>query len=226
MASRIVRMTLGLFVAVLLLTGCGTDDPAAESGRLTSTTDVTSSDPSESGLDGDTPITASGIGGLEAGMSLADARKVLTSELVLSGFEDNEGYCWLGEVEGLEEDFSLLFLSPARDKPVDNPDDGELGRVSVYADLNDSAAQTDKGVGIGSTKEEVEAAYPGVVGATGHNYVEGGEYLDIGTSDGSGEGAGDDPDGRLLRFETDENGKVTAVHGGLADAVRLVEACS
>ena len=220
MASRILRLSLGLFVAALLLAGCGTDEPAAESGRDTSTSSAptTSSSSPTAAPDGDTPITAFGIGGLKAGMTLADAREVLTSELVLSGFEASEGYCWLGEVEGLEEDFSLLFLSPTRDKPVDNPDDGVLGRVSVYADMNDSAAQTDKGVGIGSTKEEVEAAYPGVVEATGHNYVEGGEYLDI--------GAGEGTNSRLLRFETDENGKVIAVHGGLPDAVQLVEACS
>ena len=225
MASCILRMSLGLIVAGLLLAGCGTDEPAAEreSGTATSTTEgiTTSSNSPKSSPDGDTPITASGIGGLEAGMTLADAREVLTTELVLTGFEDFEGYCWLGEVKGLEEEFSLLFLSPTRDKPVDNPDDGVLGRVSVFADSNDSAAQTDKGVGIGSTKAEVEAAYPGEVKATGHRYVEGGEYLDIGPAEDSS-----DPDGRLLRFETDEKGRVTAVHAGLPDAVRLVEACA
>ena len=91
--------------------------------------------------------------------------------------------------------------------------------MSAYAD-DSSAARSTGGPGIGSSRREVMDVYESGhrVEVTGHHYVPGGEYIDI-----------RDPrndDGLLLRFETDEQGKVTAIHGGVEDAARLVEGCA
>lgn len=223
--KRIVALAAGALLASSSLIGCGTDDGAVNAGDTStsaepiSTSTTSSTNTSDGGsLDEDSAITAAGIGPLRAGMTLSEVEEAAGRELVVEGFEDFEGFCWFAHFKDLEEDFQLLFLAPERDKPVSDEALGELGRVSAYGTTETSPARTDRDVGVGSTKAEVEAAYPGQVKATGHEYVQGGEYLDI--------GAADDRDRRLLRFETDEDAKVTAVHGGLTDAVQLVEGCA
>ena len=205
-------------MALLAFGGCGDADPSARA-TTTTTAESNSTTTEFPPLDGDTPISWEGIGFVKAGMTLAEVRDVARRELVLDGFEGFGGYCWFADFEGLEDDFSLLFLSPARTEPVDNPNEGVLGRVSTYGDIDDSPARTETGIGIGSSKAEVMAAYSSdVVEVTPHFYVDGGEYIDVsGTQD---------PVPTLLRFETDASGTVTAIHGGLPDAVRLIEGCA
>lgn len=212
-------MRLGplLLAAALLLAGCGTatDDSAA----TTTSTASTSTSAAPPHLDGETPIGAEGIGLVKAGMTLAEVREVGERELILEGFEEFGGYCWFGHFKGLEEDFSLLFLAPERTSPVADAEAGVLGRVSVEGLIDHSPARTEAGVGIGSTKAEVLEAYAtDVVEVSPHQYVEGGEYIDVSGSQ--------DPVPTLLRFETDGDAKVTSIHGGLPDAARLIEGCA
>ncbi|MBO6578382.1 MAG: hypothetical protein JJ871_04850 [Thalassospira sp.] len=98
--------------------------------------------------------------------------------------------------------------------------DGKLARVSLYGDEHDvatSLVRTRNGLSIGSTKEDVYAAF------AGHTLIEEeNEYLG--------------PDGRYvtwwqddakthgIRFEIDENGTVIAIHAG-SDAITLIEGC-
>ncbi len=214
----------GLAALACLLTACGADDANLDTADTTTSssgaTSATEADSISDELDADTPIGADGIGPLKAGMTLAEVREAAGTELILEGFEAFEGYCWFADVKGLEEEFSLLFLSPERTSPVSSPDEGELGRVSTYGDIDSSPAPSTGGPGIGSTKDEVMQTYGTghTVEVTPHKYAEGGEYLDV-------RGSKSD-DGLLLRFETDGAGKVTAIHGGLEDAARLVEGCA
>ena len=99
--------------------------------------------------------------------------------------------------------------------------DGGLARVSLYGDEHDvatSLVQTRNGLSIGSTKEDVYAAFAGEPLIEEEN-----EYLG--------------PDGRYvtwwqdkdqtrgIRFEIDESGTVIAIHAGNA-AITLIEGCS
>lgn len=214
-------MSRPVAAALLLLTlaGCARESSRVSAASSTSSTRGPTTTSEAPTLDGETPITWGGIGQVKAGMTLAEVRELEGRKLVPEGFEDFEGFCWFAEFEGLEDDFSLLFLAPESTEPVDDPEKGVLGRVSTYGELDPSPARTEAGVGIGSTKSEVLEAYAtDTVEVTPHHYAEGGEYIDVsGTQD---------PVPTMLRFETDGNDKVTAIHGGLPGAVRLVEGCA
>lgn len=99
---------------------------------------------------------------------------------------------------------------------------GRKGKVSRY-DVNgyDLSAtkraalpRTAAGVGVGSTKAQVLAAYPGKVTATPHTYVPGGQYLRV--LDGKG---------HAIVFETDEKARVTLLRAGLVGPVDYIEGC-
>ena len=88
---------------------------------------------------------------------------------------------------------------------------GQVRRITV---ARDSTVRLVEGIGVGSTEEEVRAAFPGFV-ASPHQYVEApGKYL---------QQPGSDP---RLRFEIDTDGKVSAMHVGMKPQLEYVEGCS
>ncbi len=99
---------------------------------------------------------------------------------------------------------------------------GRKGKVARYdlqgyglpAAKQAALPRTAAGVGVGSTKAQVLAAYPGKVAATPHTYVEGGQYLRV--LDGQG---------HAIVFETDEKGRVTLLRAGLVGPVDYIEGC-
>lgn len=84
-------------------------------------------------------------------------------------------------------------------------------RITV---AGDSTVKLVEGIGVGSTENEVLAAFPGFVSSP-HKYVEApAKYL---------QQPGKDP---RLRFEIDAEGKVSAIHVGMRPQLEYVEGCS
>jgi hypothetical protein len=99
--------------------------------------------------------------------------------------------------------------------------DGGLARVSLYGDEHDvatSLVQTRNGLSIGSTKEDVYAAFSGQSLIQEENEYLGPDGLYITWWQ-------DEDQTRGIRFEIDESGTVIAIHAGNA-AITLIEGCS
>lgn len=92
---------------------------------------------------------------------------------------------------------------------------------------NNTTLRTDRGFGIGSTAAEIKAAYGAAAYSEPHKYVAGAEYITIWTTGAPATpGAfAQDPNARGIRYETDAQGVVTAVHAGGA-SIQNVEGCS
>lgn len=97
---------------------------------------------------------------------------------------------------------------------------------------NNTTLRTDRGFGVGSTAAEIKAAYGASALVQPHKYVDGAEYITIWTDTG---GATPDaqsnipedttPNARGIRYETNAEGVVTAVHAG-GTSIQYVEGCS
>jgi hypothetical protein len=92
---------------------------------------------------------------------------------------------------------------------------------------NNTELRTDRGFGVGSSAAEIKAAYGASAVSEPHKYVDGAEYITVWTT-------GDppattpyvqDPNARGIRYETNAQGVVTAVHAG-GDTIQNVEGCS
>lgn len=90
---------------------------------------------------------------------------------------------------------------------------GKVRRISVG---ERSDVRTIEGIGFGSSRAQVDGAFPGFREAP-HKYVEGGKYL---TAPGATK------DNAAVRFELDPAGKVTAMHVGTMPVLGYVEGCS
>lgn len=90
---------------------------------------------------------------------------------------------------------------------------GKVRRITVS---EKSDVRTAEGIGSGSTRAQVDGAFPGLR-ETPHHYVEGGKYL---TAPGAEKGD------VAVRFELDAAGKVTAMHTGTMPVLGYVEGCA
>ena len=79
-----------------------------------------------------------------------------------------------------------------------------------------SDVRTVEGIGFGSSRAQVDGAFPGFRESP-HHYVEGGKYL---TAPGAEKGD------VAVRFELDAAGKVTAMHVGTMPVLGYVEGCA
>ena len=214
-------MPAALVVVALVAAGCGDDEPSTatstESSTTTTTTEPEATPPAE-GVDASTTVGFAGFGAIEEGMTLAEAREIadlVVDDAELDGFG---GFCFHARIAGMEDAVVLMVLPPDPEVPVVEPDDGRIARATIEDATTTDPTTTDRGIGLGDTADDVRAAYDDIeIAESPHNYVEGGSYLDL-----------VDPadDSRMLRFETDAEGVVTAVHGGSDDAVPLVEGCA
>ncbi len=91
----------------------------------------------------------------------------------------------------------------------------ENGRFVRY-DVGNADMVAPGGGKVGLTGDEIRALYPGRVESRPHKYVEGGQYLRVPASEGSG----------WLVFETDAAGRVTSWRAGVAPQVDYIEGCA
>jgi hypothetical protein len=143
------------------------------------------------------PVTLSGIGPIQVGVSLWEALKDL-DELVL-GDEDYE--CSMVKLQSAE---CGLWVMVGR------------GRV-LRVDVTQGNYRTAEGIGIGSTEAAVKKAFGTRIKSRPNQYTEGAEDLWV---DATVKG-----NARSMLFEV-EGGKVVRFRAGEADAVSWVEGCN
>ncbi|MGB7654789.1 MAG: hypothetical protein WBL74_04840 [Novosphingobium sp.] len=90
---------------------------------------------------------------------------------------------------------------------------GKVRRITVS---EKSDVRTVEGIGFGSSRAQVDGAFPGFRESQ-HKYVEGGKYL---TAPGAEKG------NVAVRFELDASGKVTTMHVGTMPVLGYVEGCA
>ncbi|MEQ1818899.1 MAG: hypothetical protein ABL871_09835 [Terricaulis sp.] len=92
---------------------------------------------------------------------------------------------------------------------------------------NNTTLRTDRGFGIGSTAAEIKTAYGSAAYSEPHKYVQGAEYITVWTTGAPATPGAfvQDTNARGIRYETDAQGVVTAVHAG-GDSIQNVEGCS
>lgn len=92
---------------------------------------------------------------------------------------------------------------------------------------NNTTLKTDRGFGVGDTAAAIKAAYGSSAQSMPHRYVEGGEYITIWTIGAPPTATTfvQDASARGVRYETNAEGVVTAVHAG-GPSIQNVEGCS
>lgn len=92
---------------------------------------------------------------------------------------------------------------------------------------NNTALRTDRGFGVGSTAAEIKTAYGASALSEPHKYVEGAEYITVWTTGAPTASTPyvQDQNARGVRYETNAQGVVTAVHAG-GPSIQYVEGCS
>lgn len=146
-------------------------------------------------------LTPAGWGPVRIGMNRDQVNKALKLELRGEAF-DNEGSCLeLYAADNALPGMFFMFL------------DGKLSRVSANGG---STIKTPRGIGVGSTTDEVRKAYGEKLQAEPHHYEgEPAEYLTYWLR----------PDKSGVRFETDAERKVQAIHAG-DESIQLIEGCA
>ncbi|RDI97629.1 hypothetical protein DVT68_15160 [Dyella solisilvae] len=150
---------------------------------------------------GDTPTVGfQGFGAARIGMSRQELAAALGDKLVdeVPGDPDNQ-HC--GFVTSAKAGEGIRFMLIEE----------HLARINVSSPVFQAAS----GAHIGSTEEEVLAAYTGQVDVAPHAYnAPEGNYLTVHSPDGR--------DG--IRFETDQ-GRVVKFYAGTAEAIQYIEGC-
>jgi hypothetical protein len=145
-------------------------------------------------------LTPDGYGPVRIGMTRAQVSSALATRLEGDAIEDEEACVEMAAAQGYRG-FYFMF---------------EHGRLSRISATEPSQATTPLGVGIGAAAARVRRAYGPAMRAETHEYLgRPAEYLTLWTR-GSARG---------IRFETDSDRRVTAIHVGGA-SIRYVEGCA
>jgi hypothetical protein len=172
-------------------TSSGTDDPdASPTPTVAVATPVTEAD----------ELRIDGLGSMTIGMHVNDVERATGMEVDISS--DFSPQCRYGQLVGGPPDLFLMFSR----------------RVLVRIDVgNESAIETDTGIGVGDPISEVEDAYGDELERELHPYLgDRGSYLIF------------DPepeDGLLIIFETNRR-SVTSFRSGFDEQVRYIEGCA
>ena len=153
-----------------------------------------------------------GVGPVHAGMTVREAEQAAGVSFEISAFEAFEGHCYYARVDGLEN-LSFMAGSAAGGPPPTDPRDG----VILRAEANGGPWRTEAGVDVGSTEDDVIAAYSDIE-TEPHVYQPGGHYLTI---NGTGADAG-----YGIRFETNPELVVENIFAGDAGAITAIEGCA
>lgn len=231
-------LVLAVALATAALTGCAGGEPAPPAAEPTSsgTATPTPSDDGEPSAAPTTPAPTSTapaptpsapstpappataptlgfdrLGPARLGMTMDEFGAALGMPVTLvesSGYADPCWFEWLG---GVDSGIAVMSVQ-GREGPVVRIDVSGSGARDVAA-----LPRTDRGLGVGSTADDVRAAHAGQVQEAPHAYG-GGQYLTV--TDPAA------PAGTALLFETDEAGTVTSMRAGLAEPVSFIEGCS
>lgn len=188
---------LAVFAAAAVLAACSQDEPRDDAASQAETT------------------TSAAPGAAPETKPLVDP--ATGPVLTLEGFGD----LVIGEPVPPGRDFAmrgaqasdscLIYSSPAYPGVYALVEGNTVRRITVGGE---STVKLVEGIGIGASEEDVLAAFPGFVSSP-HKYVEApAKYL---------QQPGDDP---RLRFEIDNERKVSAIHVGLRPQLEYVEGCS
>ncbi len=161
----------------------------------------------ESPFAGDAVLTADSFGGVELGITWAELTENFGAPAYdpATADEISEG-CNYVRIAG--DPWSPWFMMLG---------DGEQSVVSRIETVREDQ-QTAEGVGLGSTIDDVRAAYPGQLQEDEHYYLgPDGRYLTV-TPAGDAEST--------ILFETDPDGVVVAMRNGFLDPVRWIEGCA
>jgi hypothetical protein len=92
---------------------------------------------------------------------------------------------------------------------------------------NNTDLKTDRGFGVGDTSAAIKAAYGASAASEPHKYIDGAEYITVWTVGAPANPTTfvQDPAARGVRYETNAEGAVTAVHAG-GPSIQNVEGCS
>ncbi|WP_066555495.1 hypothetical protein [Croceicoccus bisphenolivorans] len=123
-----------------------------------------------------------------------------------------EGSSW-AKLGAQASDTCLLYKSPSYPGAYAIVEEGAVRRISIG---EGSDVKLVEGIGVGSTRADVDANLPGFR-ETPHKYVEGGKYLTAPNAE-SGDPA--------VRFELGADGKVTEMHVGTMPVLGYVEGCA
>lgn len=157
-------------------------------------------------------LTAEGWGPLRIGMTLAQVEAALGPDAdpaAVGGAEPE--ICDQFRPERAPEGLLVMM------------EQGVLTRISL---LRGSRLVTDRGFGLGATAAEIKAAYGADLHAEAHHYLGlPAEYLTVWTDGRPDEPYVQDPAARGVRYETDVEGRVTAIHAG-GPSIQYVEGCA
>jgi hypothetical protein len=149
----------------------------------------------------DWKLTPAGWGPVRIGMTQAQTEKALKIQLEGEAF-DNQGSCM--ELYSSDQRLAGLYFMFL---------DGKLSRISAG---ERSAIKTPRSMGVGSTAEEVRAAYGEKLKAEPHHYLDlPAEYLTYWLK----------PTKSGVRFETDAQRRVETIHAGDA-SIQFIEGCA
>lgn len=157
-------------------------------------------------------ISVGGLGPVRLGMTVQEAANAAQVSFVVAPLTQSpECKYYLPEVFNPEKGMPTAPIDGIGLMVVND----QVIRIDIWPD---SLVKTVSGLGISSTREEIEAAYDAKVEVTPHPYTEG-NYLTL-TPDASGSNL------YSLVFETDESGRVTQFRAGQLPAVTWTEGCS
>jgi len=158
-------------------------------------------------------ITAEGWGPLHVGMTRAEVVAAVGSTLTPNavGGADPQA-CDLFHPSNAPEGLLVMI---------------QHDRLTSITLRNNTTLKTDRGFGVGDSAAAIKTVYGASAQSMPHRYAQGGEYITVWTV-GAPPNAStfvQNPNARGVRYETDANGLVTAVHAG-GDSIQNVEGCS
>jgi hypothetical protein len=193
---------LGTLVAAWIFSGsCARREPSTAGDADTSS----AAPPLPAEADAEWTVTATGIGPVRAGMTLAEANAALGGRLDTSRTRDpNCDFVRLVDVADSTSGPRMLFMVR----------EGRIARVDV---VRDSPITTAAGARIGDTEETIHERYDGRVRVLPHHYVDG-HYLIV---------MPDAPADTIHRIVFETDGRVvTRYRSGRYPEVEWVEGCS